>query len=244
MRRILTAATLVASLLVIPATVVAQDDVITRLREVLPADVADRVIATVEEALAHGLPGQAIANLALEGVAKGRSGADVLAAAEALAGDLSVAREAVAQHGHQAAPAEIEAAAQAMQLGVDGAAISELAQSEPWGRSLAVPIAVLGALSARGLPSDWALGEVLSRLEARAEDRELAAVPAQADQLLAQGMQPSEVGLVLAATRAGFTVPVGPTGTPFGPPAGVPANGGVPGNRPGAPPIDPPGRGR
>ena len=244
MRRTMTTVMVAATLLVIPATAVAQDDVISRLREVLPADVRDRVIARVEEALAHGLPGQAIANLALEGVAKGRSGAEVLAAAEALAGDLSVARDAVAQHGHQAAPAEIEAAAQAMQLGVDGEAISELARSAPSGRSLAVPIAVLGALSVRGLPSDWALAEVLSRLEARAEDPELAAVPAQADHLLAQGMQPSDVGLVLAATHAGFTVPVGPAGTPFGPPAGVPANGGVPGNRPGAPPIDPPGRGR
>lgn len=244
MRSTMTTVMLAATLLVIPVTAVAQDGVLSRLHEVLPADVRERVIAIVTEAQAQGIPGQAIANLALEGVAKGRSGAEVLAAAEALAGDLSVARDAVAQYGHQAAPAEIEAAAQTMALGVDAAAISALAQSTPSGRSLAVPIAVLGALSIRELPSDWALAEVLSRLEARADDLELAAVPAQADHLLAQGMQPSDVGLVLAATRAGFTVPVGPTGTPFGPPAGVPANGGVPGNRPGAPPIDPPGRGR
>ena len=244
MRKTVTTATLVGALVLIPVALAAQDDVLSRLRQVLPGDVAEQVIATVETALAQGLPGQAIANLALEGVAKGRSGAEVLAAAEALAGDLSVARDAVSQHGHEATPAEIEATVQAMHVGVDGEAISDLAQSVPSGRSLVVPIAVIGALAARGFASDWALTEVVGRLEDRAEDFELAALPGQADQLLAQGMRPSDVGLTLAATRAGFLVPLGPFGTPFGPPAGVPANGGVPGGRPGAPPIDPPGRGR
>ncbi|HXF96785.1 MAG TPA: hypothetical protein VNI61_11860 [Gemmatimonadales bacterium] len=231
------------ALLVAPGIAAAQDQAVprlgqgqeaalARLREVLPADVAERVIAIVTEATNHGLPGLSVAERALEGVAKGRSGEEVRAAAEAFARDLAASRAAIQQAGRTPDPSEIEAGATAMGLGVDRKAISALASSAPFGRSLAVPLAVIGALVNRGLPSDAALDAVLARLNDRASNTELVEMPGEAGRLIAEGMRPSEVGLALASQRAGRTVPAGP-------PANVPRNNGRPGERP-QPPVQPP----
>jgi len=87
----------------------------------------------------------------------------------------------------------------------------------PSGRSLAVPLAVIGALVNRGLASDGALQAVLDRLTARASDADLVEMPGEAGRLLAAGYKPSDVGRALSAA---------------GRPSGVPANGGRPGARP------------
>ncbi len=210
---------LLAGLALLPALLTAQQSPIDRLRAVLPADVADKVIAIVTDATSRGLPGQAIADRALEAIAKGRSGDQVPAAAQAFAADLAVAHDALQHAGRNPDVSEIEAAAAAKELGVDGAAISTLASSAPSGRSLAVPLAVIGALVNRGLPSDGALQAVLDRLTARAGDADLVEMPGQAGLLIAQGYKPSDVGRALSAGR----------------PSSVPANGGRPGARPNRP---------
>ena len=202
---------------------------IARLQEVLPAPVAEQVIAVVTDATAHGLPGQMIAHRALEGAAKGRTAEEVHAAAASLARDLGVAREALRQARPDPSEGEMLAGAMAMRMGVDGAAISAVARQAPSGRSLTVPITVLGALVGRGLPSDDAIAAVLARLEARRDDRDLAELPSDAGRLIAQGVRPSEVGLSLASQRAG---------RPVGPPADVPRNG-HPSNR-ARPPVQRP----
>jgi hypothetical protein len=217
----------------------------SRLREMLSAESADMVIAIVEDATARGLPGRAIATRALEGVAKGRSGTEVVAAARQLATQLDAAHDALRNAGRQPEAAEIEAAAQAMSLGVSGAEVSRLAAAAPSGRSLTMPLAVIAALVGRNLPSDQALEAVQLRLEARAPDAELARVPDQVGQMLGQGIPPREVGLALAGARAGFPIPVAGAGipvvagVPFGPPGGIPVNGGTPADRPGSSPIAP-----
>ena len=53
----------------LPAGLSGQEDPVERLTEVLPADVAAQVIEQVEAARARALSGEAVANLALEGVA-------------------------------------------------------------------------------------------------------------------------------------------------------------------------------
>jgi hypothetical protein len=214
------ALTLLSGLALLPALLVAQQDPVDRLRTVLPADVADKVIAIVSDATSRGLPGQAIADRALEASAKGRSGAEVSAAAQALAADLASARDVLSNAGRAPDAGEIEAAATAKELGVDGATISALASSAPSGRSLAVPLAVIGALVNRGLPSDAALQSVLDRLNARASDADLAALPGEAGRLIAEGYKPSDVGRSLSAA---------------GRPSGVPTNSGHPGARPNTP---------
>ena len=206
---------LLAGLALLPVLLTAQQSPIDRLRSVLPADVADKVIAIVTDATSRGLPGQAIADRALEAIAKGRSGDEVSAAAQAFAADLAAARDALQHAGRNPDVSEIEAAATAKELGVDGAAISALASSAPSGRSLAVPLAVIGALVNRGLPSDGALQAVLDRLSARASDADLVELPGEAGRLIAAGYKPSDVGRALS-----------------GRPSGVPANSGRPGTRP------------
>ncbi|MGD2046611.1 MAG: hypothetical protein PVJ80_04510 [Gemmatimonadota bacterium] len=158
---------------VMPLAASAQQDAVTRLNEVLPADLATRVVAQVEHAREMGLPVQAVANLALEGVAKGRSADEVLAAVELLVVDMGRAREALASDDRPVAPGEIEAATTALRMGVDGSDVAELARSGPPGRSLAIPLLVMGGLAQRGLPSDQALQAVSERLAARVGDAEL-----------------------------------------------------------------------
>ena len=112
--------------------------------------------------------------------------------------------------------AEKRSDAEKASKGVDGKSVSELAKSAPSGRSLAVPLHVLGSLVARGLPSDEALAKVLERLNARAEDAQLAQLPEQV------GSHPTGKPDVTGPDLAGTKRP--PTA---GPPAGVPANGGA-----------------
>jgi hypothetical protein len=103
---------------------------------------------------------------------------------------------------------------------VDASGVSELAKSAPSGRSLAVPLYVLGNLAASGMPAADALQRVRVRLAARASDAEMEKLPAQAADA-ANGHRPAEVGRDLAATRSkGASAAAGP-------PRGVPANGGA-----------------
>lgn len=218
----------------IPTSLLAQQtDPIARLQSVLPADVAARVIPIVQGAMSHDLPGDAVANVALQGVAMGRSGDEVRAAAEAMVSELRAAHDALSEGGRVPSPDETKAGALAMRQGIDGATVSALAESVPSGRSLAVPLAVMGALVDRGLPSTDALQAVQERLQNRSSDQQIADLPAGAGQMLAQGMKPAEVGTALASTRAGFTVPASGVSVPAGgAPSGVTANGGVAGKRP------------
>ena len=211
-----TAYLLAAALLPVSAT--AQQDPSERLGEVLPPEISAQVIERVETARARELPTQAVANLALEGVAKGRSAAEVLAAVQLLVGDMGRAQDALLQAaGRAPAEGEIEAATAAMRMGVDAEAISELARSQPSGRTLAVPILVIGGLTERGLPSDQALAAVLDRLSAGTDDVGLLSDFPQVGRDLGQGMRPDQVGLALASGLAGFQVPVAGVTVPVGP---------------------------
>lgn len=210
---------LLSALVLLPALLAAQQEAVDQLRAVLPAAVAEKVIAIVTDATSRGLPSEAIANRALEATAKGQSGAEALAAAQAVAANLASARDALQSAGHVPGVSEIEAGATAKELGVDGHTISALASAAPSGRSLAVPLAVIGALVKRGLPADAALQSVLDRLQAHASDADLAAMPGEAGRLIAEGYKPSDVGRSLSSA---------------GRPSGVPTNGGHPGARPAA----------
>ena len=108
-----------------------------------------------------------------------------------------------------------------MRKGVDGKAVSELAKSAPSGRSLAVPLAVIGSLVDRGLPSDSALLRVQAKLQAKASDREIEELPGS----VAQAHKPATTGQDLAATKRPATAGA-PTTTPR--PTSVPANAGKP----------------
>lgn len=207
-----------------------------RLRQVLPADVAQQVLAIIADARARGLPAQALENRALKFAANGvdpkkigKSIADQEGRLEKAESELEDAR------GRKPGNDEVEAAADVSLKGVDGSAVSALAKSAPSGRSLAVPLFVIGSLVDRGLPSDAALQRVLDRLKAHASDADLQKLPGE---VTANGQgnsnKPALTGTALAATKrpagAGSAGGAG-SGRPTnaGPPAGVPAN---PGNKP------------
>ena len=196
-----------------------------RLREVLPADVADRVVARIAAARARELPAEALENRALKFAAKGVAARDIEASVNEQADRMQQAKEAIERaRGGQAAGDEIEAGAEVMRKGVDGAQVSELARSAPSGRSLAVPLYVIGNLVDRGLPSDDALARVRDKLSTRASDRELEDIPGS----VAQGHRPAVTGQDLAATKRPATAGKPSTA---GPPASVPRNPGQGGRR-------------
>lgn len=181
----------------VAAPLAGQVDPHVRLTEVLPEDVASDVLRRIEDARDRGLPTRAMALVALEGVVKGRSGAEVVAAVESLAVDLGRAREVLSSAGQTPSGEDVEAAATAIRMGVDGAAVAEMVRARPSGRGLTVPMTVGSAP-----PSAAAMG------------------------------------LGLAGSMTGFSVPVAGTGTPVGPPVagrGRPENRPTPPGRPGVP---------
>jgi hypothetical protein len=207
-----------------PAAGLAQETPTDRLADVLPAEVAGQVLERVEDARTAGLPARAVSTLALEGVAKGRSAAEVLRAVEALATDMSTARDAIA--GAERAPegGEVEAATTIMRMGVDGSAVGELAQEQPSGRTLAVPLLVLGSLVDRGLSPAVAIAAVRDRLSAGATDGELLGDVADAGRSLGPGVMPADRGVAMQQGFTGVQLPIA------GVPASIPGNAG---HRPG-----------
>ena len=221
--------TLIAAFLALAAPVSAQgtsDDLSARLREVLPAEVAERVIATVSEARSRGLPAQALEQRALMLARKGTEPQAIARSVAAESRAMGQAKAALARgRSGQPADSEVVAGADAIRKGVDGAKVSELAKSAPSGRSLAVPLFVIGSLVDRGLPSDAALARVLERMNARATDVELSQLPEQAT----AGRARAEAARAAAGARqpagargAGAAAGAAAGGARGGPPANVP----------------------
>ena len=197
-----------------------------KLREVLPADVAERVLAKIAEARARELPAAALENRALKFASRGVNPADIERSVSEHADRMATAKQDIERaRGGRATGDEVDAGAEAMRMGVDGAKVSELAKSAPSGRSLAVPLLVVGSLVDRGLPSDQALQRVLERMQARASDADLERLPGEV-----AGRRPAVTGRDLADTKR--PAATGRPGT-AGPPAGVPGNAGA-GSRPGS----------
>jgi hypothetical protein len=223
---------LLATVLVVhPVTAqIPAKDPSTRLREVLPADVAQRVLARIADARARQLPAQALENRALKFAAKGVDPQDIERSVNEQAQRMEIARIALSS-GRGSVPAgdEVEAGAEAMRKGVDAPSVSLLAKRAPSGRSLAVPLFVIGSLADRGLPSDEALQRVLARLQARASDADLERMPGELPPQAVSGQsnRPAQTG-----REFGQSHKKPKTGRPAtaGPPAGVPGNGGAKSN--------------
>lgn len=202
------------------------NDPSAKLKEVLPADVADRVLAKIAEARARQLPAAALENRALKFAARGVKPEDIERSVSEQS-DRMVRAKLNIERGRRGRPAnseEIDAGAEAMRMGVDGAKVSELAKSAPSGRSLAVPLFVIGSLVDRGLPSDQALARVLDRIHARATDADLEKIPGE----VAVTKKPATTGRELADTKRPAAAGVN---RPGGAPSGVAGNAGA-GTRP------------
>ncbi len=208
-----------------------------RLHKVLPAANVDSIVAHVEAARSRGLPASALENQALMLASKGAPATQIQKAVDARVAGMDRAKSALAAGGRKtASDSEVEAAGDLVRRGVDGSKVSELAKSTPSGRSLAVPLYVIGSLMDRGLPSDSALARVHARLAARASDSTLtkdakvagdsisaarkAAGKAKGDAAKGAAGRPALTGPGLAATKR-------PANAGGGRPATVPANSGT-----------------
>ncbi|MGH7510881.1 MAG: hypothetical protein ACREMZ_15620 [Gemmatimonadales bacterium] len=148
------------------------------IRAALPAESADRILATIAAARARELPAVALENRALELAAKGVKPSDIETEVNRHAQGLGQAKDALARGGRTRPTAdETEAAANAMSKGVDGRAVSVLAQTAPSDRSVAVPIYVLSNLTQNGRGIQEALKQVQAALAAGVPDDQLGRRP-------------------------------------------------------------------
>lgn len=216
-------------LFLLPGAIGAQERDRDRIRDALPQGIAERVMERMEVARSQGVPEHAVAMLAREGVAKGRSAAEVLLAVDALIAEMGHARAALKAGDHPPLQGEVEAATAAMRMGVDAAQVSELARAGGSDRSLSVPLLVLAGLSQRGLPSDQALSAVRDRLSAGMADHELVAQVGGRGLALGLDKRPGNAMPANAGGPNGFRGPFAGIMVPVGPQGDRPR----PGRRPG-----------
>ena len=227
MRLITTVSNSVLALVLITSSAIAQSnatDPSARLSAVLPANVAQHVLAVISDARSDNLPADALLNRSLKFAARGVPAPDIARAADEQLARMRSAREAL-RTARSAPPAgdEIEAGAEALREGVSGPDVSKLARSAPSGRSLAVPLYVIGSLVSRGLPSDQALQRVQSKLAARASDADIEA-SGRDNAVASENRSNQGRGNGVGNGRAGEA---GTGAAAHGPPAGVPGNAGT-----------------
>jgi len=219
-------------------------DPVARIKQVLPADVATRVIALIDRARSRDLPADALQNRALKFAARGVDPRGIEQALADEAQRMERVRDTLQKaRGRKPDGDEIEAGAEAVRKGVSGAEVGAFARSAPSARSLAVPLYVVGSLLDRGLPADSALRRVADRLNARVSDRDLEKLPndVASQAAVKNGNKPAETGRDLAATkRPGNAAGADGGNSAGGRPAGVPGNAGRKG-RPVTPPKKPGG---
>lgn len=193
-------------------------------------DATARIEAALRQAREAGIPEALLQNRVAEGRAKGVPLERIADAVERRAASLFSAQELMRQSVGQTGQPELAAAADAVEAGVAGSAVAEIARSSR-GDDRAVALAVLTYLHGQGIPDDQAVAQVRGAL--RQGPDALRNLPAQA---AARGRgqtgRPADAGPPAGVSR-------GNAGR-RGPPAGIPG----PGSQPGAGRPDNPGRGQ
>ncbi|MDP9280329.1 MAG: hypothetical protein M3P00_13005 [Gemmatimonadota bacterium] len=146
-----------------------------QLREVLPAKVADHVLATIADARSHSLPAAALEQQALRLARNGTKPGDVEKSIDRSAENMKKAKGALQSAGRKPTNDEVIAGGALIGKGVDGAQVRDWARTAPSGRDLTVPINVTASLMNRGLKSDAALARVHDALMQKKTDRQLVA---------------------------------------------------------------------
>lgn len=133
--------------------------------------------ATFAAARERDLPEQPIRDRIAEGRAKGASEAQVVMAAQRAEARLEATQSAMVRAGRRPTLGEVSRGEHAMARGATDVQIEAIARRSPPERSLEVALEVLTHLQARGVSSERAVAQIVSKLEARASDaaiRELA----------------------------------------------------------------------
>jgi hypothetical protein len=203
-----------------------EGDPIARLSTVLPADVARHVLAVIDEARAEHLPADALANRSLKFAARGIAPQQIARAVDEQLVRMRSVRDAL-RTSRNASPRvdEIEAGAEALRQGVKPPDLATLAREAPSGRSLTVPLYVMGSLVNQGVSSDKALLRVQKQLLARSSDADIEA--SAGDNAAAGRAAPGEEH-GHGGEESGRGNGAGSSGAnSHGPPAGVPGNSGA-----------------
>lgn len=168
---------LIAATLLFASVASAQNakDPSAQLRQVLPAKVADHVLATIADARAHSLPAAALEQQALRLARTGTKPADVEKSIDRSADNMKKAKSALEKAGRKPTNDEIAAGGGLIGKGVNGAQIRDWAKAAPSGRDLTVPLNVTESLMNRGFKSDAALARVHTSLMEKKTDRQLIA---------------------------------------------------------------------
>lgn len=168
----------------------AQDQRLERLAPETQALVAP----VMDSARAQGLPVQPLLERALEGTSKHATPELIAQVVRRLAGDLARAREVL---GPETGPEALAAGADALHAGATPEDLRRLARALRPGR-LAVPLAVLADVVARGVPADTAATLTIARARSTS-DADLLALERDVERDIALGASP------LTATTVRFT---------------------------------------
>lgn len=151
----------------------------------LDAETRAAVAAVVDSTRRAGLPAEPLIQRALEGTAKGASGARITAAVRRLAADLGGARDAL---GTAASAPELEAGAAALRAGAPPEALRRLQERRP--PPLTIALAVMADLVSGGVPPDSAAAAVLA-LAPGARDADLVEFRRAVERDIALGAAPA-----------------------------------------------------
>lgn len=146
----------------------------------------------LDSAAADSLPVSALRSKALEGIAKGRPPAEILAVVRSLAHRFRGARAILSKAvpGGPVAGGDIVTAAEAIAAGARPADITRLRRNAPAGTSLEIPFAVLGELVRRGVPSSRACDVVDHLVQSKVPDTRIVEIPARVDAGIRLGAPP------------------------------------------------------
>ena len=203
-----------------------------RLSAQLDAETQSRVSLVIERARAASLPIEPLVDKALEGARKRAPNARIVDAVRTLAARLESSRVAM---GNASTEAELVAAASALQAGVGTDVLTRL-RHERGGRSLAVPLVVLGDLVTRGVPHDTASALILLVAHEGLGDETLLAIQRDVQRDVRDGAHPAAAAAIRArGAVSGGSTRLRPTrgpisagaassaapGTPTAPPSGA-----------------------
>jgi hypothetical protein len=170
------------------------------------------VAPIMDSARAQGLPVEPLVERALEGTSKHAAPELIAQVVRRLAGNLANARQAL---GPDATPEAVVAGADALHAGATAALLQRISQSLG-SRPMAVPLAVLADLTARGVPTDTAAALTLARARSTS-DADLLALERDVERDIALGAAP------LAATADRFNTNTPTASELSGPGTGQPS---------------------
>lgn len=165
-----------------------------RLAAQLDAATQAEVSTVIERARAAALPVEPLVDKALEGARKHAPDARIVEAVTSLAARLDSSRRAL---GSGSSEAELVAAAAALQAGVGTTVLSQLRQQRA-GRSLAIPLVVLGDLVTRGVPHDTASALILLVAHEGLGDETLLAIQRDVQRDVRDGAHPATAAAIRA----------------------------------------------